>query len=155
MKVSFVNSLDEITYAIRDLVPLAKKVEREREVIYLNIGDPLKYDFKTPTHIIEAAYKASMIGNKNFYGDSQGLLELREAIADHEKEYNDVEVDADDVFVTQGVSEGIMFLFRTLLNPEENILVPSPAYPLYISLPLVYYAKPREYRVGGRRRLEA
>ncbi len=147
MKISFVNSLDEITYAIRELVPLAKKVEKEKEVIYLNIGDPLRYDFKTPSHIIEAAYKAAMLENKNFYSESQGLSELREAIAIHEKEYNNVEVDADDIFVTQGVSEGIMFLLRTLLNPGENILVPSPAYPLYLSIPLLYYAKPKEYRI--------
>ena len=147
MKIDFVNSLNNVTYAIRDLVPLARKLEKEKEIIYLNIGDPLKYDFKTPSHIVEAAYKASMENNKNFYADSQGLQELREAIAVHEKEYNKVETDAENILVTQGVSEGIAFLAKILLNPGENILVPSPAYPLYLSIPLIYYAEPREYKM--------
>lgn len=148
MKIRFVESLDNITYAIRDFAPLAKKLEKNGEkIIYLNIGDPLKYDFNTPKHIIEAAYKAVMIENKNFYSESQGVEELREAIAEEEKRYNDVDIDKEDVIVTQGVSEGISFIARILLDINDNLLIPSPSYPLYIGGPMVYYSHSLEYRM--------
>lgn len=51
--------LEPLRYAIRDLVPIAREVEREKgKVIYLNIGDPLKFDFDTPKHIKDALYRA-------------------------------------------------------------------------------------------------
>jgi len=71
-----------IRYAIRDLVPLARRLEKEgKRIIYLNIGDPLKYDFETPRHIVEAMYKASLEGH-NYYSDSLGIEELRTAISE-------------------------------------------------------------------------
>jgi len=147
MKINFVKDLDSIEYAIREFVPLAEKLKKEgMNIIYLNIGDPLKYDFKTPEHIIEAAYKASKMENKNFYSHSQGIRELREAITRHEKKINNIDIDPDDVIVTQGVSEAISFVARILLNPGDEILVPSPSYPLYMSVPKIYHAEAVEYR---------
>ncbi len=148
MKIRFTEDLDHIEYAIRGLVPLAKKAaEKGREIIYLNIGDPLKYDFKTPKHIIEAAYIASMRDNRNYYGESQGIIELREAISEHEKRINNVDISPNDIIVTQGVSEGISFICRILLDRGDEALVPSPSYPLYINVPELYHARAVEYKV--------
>jgi tyrosine/nicotianamine family aminotransferase len=136
-----------MSYAIRELVPLAKEIEkRGKNIIYLNIGDPLRYDFKTPSHIINALYLATL-ENKNYYSESQGILELREAITKHEKKINGVSLEPDNIVVTQGVSEGIIILLRILLEPGDNIAVPSPSYPLYVNIPKIYDSSVIEYKL--------
>ncbi len=135
-----------IKYAIRDLVPLAKELERKgRDVIYLNIGDPLKYDFETPRHIIEAMYHAALEGH-NYYSESQGIPELREAISRKMRSLYNVDVDPRHIVVTNGVAEAINFVVRAVADPGDEILIPSPAYPAYISSPMIYHVKPVEYR---------
>ena len=134
-----------ISYAIRELVPLAREMERKGEkVIYLNIGDPLKYDFDTPHHIKEALYEGTLKGY-NYYSVSEGLDELREAIAYKEKKFNGVDITAEEVIVTQGVSEAIAFIAATLLNSGDEILVPDPTYPLYQTYIRVFHGKPVFY----------
>ncbi len=74
-----------IEYAIRDVLAFAKKVEKQgKKIIYLNIGDPCKYDFDTPEYIKRALVKAVEEGN-NWYAPSEGLPELREAICEKEE----------------------------------------------------------------------
>jgi len=142
----FSRDILSIRYAIRDLVPVAKEVEaRGVDVIYLNIGDPLKYDFKTPRHVIDAMYRAALDGH-NYYSESLGIPELREAISSKIRDLYGVDVDSRHVVVTNGVAEAINFVVRALTDPGDEILVPSPAYPAYISSPLIYHAKPVEYR---------
>ncbi|MCD6403544.1 MAG: aminotransferase class I/II-fold pyridoxal phosphate-dependent enzyme [Candidatus Aenigmarchaeota archaeon] len=135
----FSKRLQDVSYAIREFVPIAKEVEKTKKVVYLNIGDPLKYDFKTPDYIKEALVKA-VRNDKNFYADSQGVLELREAIAERENK-NNVSITPDDVLVTMGISEGIMAVFASLLNPGDEVLLPGPAYPLYIDASKFFGAK--------------
>jgi len=135
-----------IEYAIRDVVVHARELERAgREVIYLNIGDPLKFDFDTPGHIKEALYRAVREGS-NWYGPSEGLPELREAICEKEKRFNDVNIGPEDVIITAGISEGINFLFGALLEPGDEVLVPGPTYPPYISYAKFFGAEPVPYR---------
>jgi len=135
-----------IRYAIRELVPLAKQLEaRGEKIIYLNIGDPLKYDFDTPGHIKEALHKA-VLEKHNYYSLSQGDPELREAIAYKEKTWHGVEIDPSDIVVTQGVSEAIGFVCAVLLNPGDELLVPEPSYPLYNVYPQLYGAKSVVYQ---------
>ena len=65
--------MENVNYAIRDLVVIADQIAREgKEILYLNIGDPCLYGFKTPPHMIEAAHKAMRDGI-NGYGNSLGL----------------------------------------------------------------------------------
>ncbi|RLI13784.1 alanine aminotransferase, partial [Candidatus Bathyarchaeota archaeon] len=135
-----------VEYAIRDVVLPARELERKgRKILYLNIGDPLKFDFDTPEHIKEALYKAAREG-KNWYGPSEGLPELREAICEKEKRYNNVDIGPEDVVVTTGVSEAINFLMAAALEPGDEVLVPGPTYPPYISYAKLYDAKPISYR---------
>ncbi len=143
--IKFSRNIFDIKYAIRDFVPIARELERKGvKVIYLNIGDPLRYDFNTPRHIIEAMYKASKQGH-NYYSESQGIYELREAISEYIKYYHNLDVDPDRIVVTNGVAEAINFVIRAFSDPGDEVLIPSPSYPAYISVPKLFHARPVEY----------
>ena len=72
--------LDNLRYAIRDLVGLADQVKQQgHKVLYLNVGDPNIFDFAPPAHVVDAAYRA-MRDNKNGYAPSAGVPEALEAI---------------------------------------------------------------------------
>ena len=126
-------------------MPIARKLEEKGEkVIYLNIGDPLKYDFQPPEHVMKALYEAVKEGY-NYYSLSEGEKELREAIVEKEKKWNKVDLKPENILVTQGVSEAINFLSAILLDPGDEILIPEPAYPLYLSMPGLYDARVVKY----------
>lgn len=121
------------TYAIRNVVAEAKKVERSgRTVRYLNIGDPVAFGFRTPPHLIEAASKAMRDGH-NGYGPSVGLAEAREAVA---AEYTSrgMPVAPDRVVLTAGTSEGIELALNAVADAGDEVLVPMPTYPLYTAV---------------------
>jgi len=125
---------ENVKYAIRDLVVEADKVRKQgKTVLYLNIGDPNVFDFETPKHMIEAVNKA-MLNNKNGYADSMGVLEARETILKEASRVGIKNVGIDDVLTTTGVSEGIELALSALVNPGENVLTPSPGYPLYTAI---------------------
>jgi len=122
-----------IEYAIRDVIVFAKKLEKQgKKIVYLNIGDPVKFDFDTPEHIKKALIKAINEG-ANWYAPSEGLPELREAICEKEKTVNGVEIQPEDVIVTHGISEGIQMLMAAIVEVGEEVLVPGPTYPPYMS----------------------
>ncbi len=118
-----------VRYAIRDLVVAAEEVAREgHEILYLNIGDPCKFDFRTPPHMIEAVLKA-MVDGHNGYAESLGIKPAIDAIG-HEAERNGFRA-IQSIFVGIGTGEVIDSCLTALLNPGDNILTPSPEYPLY------------------------
>jgi len=121
------------SYAIRNIVTHAKKVEAAgRTVRYLNIGDPIPFGFKTPPHLIEAVTKALRDGH-NGYVPSVGIAPAREAVAaDYAK--RGMAVPADRVVLTSGTSEGIELALSALANPGDEVLVPTPTYPLYTAV---------------------
>ncbi|MGB9915139.1 MAG: aminotransferase class I/II-fold pyridoxal phosphate-dependent enzyme [Candidatus Bathyarchaeales archaeon] len=134
-----------VEYAIRDVVVNAGSFATQgRKIFYLNIGDPVAFDFPTPSHIKQALCDAIQ-SEKNYYAPSEGLPELRQAIAEKEKRVNDVDITAEDVLVTAGVSEGIRMVISALIEKGDEILVPGPAYPPYISYAKAYYGKPVTY----------
>ncbi|MFZ8854968.1 MAG: aminotransferase class I/II-fold pyridoxal phosphate-dependent enzyme, partial [Thermofilaceae archaeon] len=133
--------MQKLEYPIRKYTALARQLEEKGErVIYLNIGDPLKYDFSTPRELIEEAYRAMLEGH-NYYASSDGLRELREAIAVKEKVWNGVDIRPSDVLVTSGVSEAINALFAALVDEGDEVLLPDPSYPLYINFSDFYGAR--------------
>ncbi len=124
--------LDNLRYAIRDLVGLANEVKKQgNRVLYLNVGDPNIFDFATPAHVIEAAYRA-MRDNKNGYAPSEGVPEALEAIRGEAARSGITSLQ--DVFVTNGAGEGVDVCLTALLNPGENVLTPRPDYPLYTAV---------------------
>src|ERR1700693_319023 len=127
--VTAAKRLDNVRYAIRDLACVADEViQQGHKVLPLNVGDPLNFDFQTPPHIIEAAYKAMRDG-KNGYAPSPGIPEALEAIRGEAARKSITSVR--DVFVTSGVSETVDLCISALVNPGEDILTPKPDYPLY------------------------
>ena len=135
----------DIEYAIRDVVLPARELEKKGiEVIKLNIGDPDKFDFDTPEHMKKAVIDE--MKNFNGYGDSEGLLELRETIVQREKKKNNLDISVNDIVVTTGVTESIQMLFGALLDPGDEILVPGPTYPPYIALAKFFGAVPVPYK---------
>lgn len=143
MKVS--KRIKDIEYAIRDIIVYAKELERKgKDTIYLNIGDPVKYDFKTPRHIKDALTNA-MLNDESNYAPSEGVEELRGVIAEKEKKKG-LTVNPEDVLVTNGVSEGVDMVMASILEQGDEILVPGPCYPPYSSYAKLYGGKPVEYR---------
>jgi alanine-synthesizing transaminase len=121
------------SYAIRNIVAEARKVEAAgRTVRYLNIGDPITFGFKTPPHMIEAVERAMRDGH-NGYMASVGILPAREAVA-RELSRRGMPVSADRVLITAGTSEGIELALTALAETGDEVLVPSPTYPLYTAV---------------------
>ncbi|MGQ9560097.1 MAG: aminotransferase class I/II-fold pyridoxal phosphate-dependent enzyme [Candidatus Oleimicrobiaceae bacterium] len=134
---------EKITYAVRDIVVLADQVAKQgKEMLYLNIGDPNAFDFQTPRHIIEATYQA-MLRNLNGYSPSSGVQEARDAIASAARAKGITNVL--DLFITTGASEAIDICLTALANEGENVLIPSPGYPLYGAVLHKLGVRPNEY----------
>lgn len=153
MKVS--DRTHGVEYAIRDITAYAKKVKAQgREIIYLNIGDPVKFDFPTPPHIKRALIDA-VNRDENYYADSEGLPELRKAIVEKETEKG-LDVTEEDVLVTNGVSEGLDMTLASIVDPSSEVLMPGPYYPPYASYVKFYGGRPVEFRLheDGRPDLE-
>ncbi|HLI61752.1 MAG TPA: aminotransferase class I/II-fold pyridoxal phosphate-dependent enzyme [Terriglobales bacterium] len=129
LEVSAARRMANVRYAIRDLAVVAEAVAREgHEILYLNIGDPCKFDFLTPPHMIEAVLKA-MVDGHNGYAESLGIPPALEAIG-NEAERNGFR-DIRSIFIGYGSGEVIDSCLTALLNPGDNVLTPSPEYPLY------------------------
>ena len=119
----------QVRYAIRDLAVLADELARQgKEILLLNIGDPLEFDFRTPPHLVETVAKAMRDG-LNGYAPSLGVPEAV-AAARAEAERKGIR-NIQSVFMTAGVSEAVDVCLAALLDPGENVLTPSPEYPLY------------------------
>ncbi len=125
-----------VQYAIRDVVIAAKKEEAKgRKITYLNIGDPCQFDFSPPKRILEAASDAVLSAKYTHYAPSGGDPELRDEIARVEG------CEKEKVFITAGLSEGIDFSMRIILDAGDSILLPNPTYPLYPTKADIFGAK--------------
>ena len=123
---------ENITYAVRDIIVLANQVAKTgKQMLYLNIGDPNLFDFQPPTHLVKATYEA-MIKNFNGYAPSSGIQEARDAI-EREADRKGIS-NVHDIFVTTGASEAIDICLTALVNDGENVLTPTPGYPLYTAI---------------------
>jgi alanine-synthesizing transaminase len=144
LKIS--NRISNVEYAIRDITLHARQYEKAgKKIIYLNIGDPVKYDFPTPDHIKRALLDA-VSSNFNYYADSEGILELREAIVNKESQKG-LSVNVEDVLVTNGISEGLDMVAASIVEPNSEILMPGPYYPPYASYVKFYGGKPIEFKL--------
>jgi alanine-synthesizing transaminase len=137
--------VDRFTYAIRNIVAEAQKVEAAgTRVRYLNIGDPNQFGFRTPPHLIEAVERAMRDGH-NGYTPSPGIAAAREAVA-ADFAARGVAVSPDRVLITSGTSEGLELALTAIVDEGEAVLVPSPTYPLYTAVLAKIGAEPQYYR---------
>ena len=113
---------------IRKLVPLADDAKRRGVKIYhLNIGQP---DLPTPQEGLDALKK---IDRKVLeYSPSDGYLSLREKLVGYYDQYQ-IKLTPDDIIITTGGSEAVLFAFMSCLNPGDEIIVPEPAYANYMA----------------------
>jgi len=147
---------NKVTYAIRDIVVRAKELEAKgKEILYLNIGDPPVYDFETPANLRNIVAEQIKQSDKNNdinvsqYCDSMGIKSAREAIVRDAINVKKIpNVDANDVVVTSGASEAITICISALINPGENIMTPSPGYPLYSGQIPVYHGELNPYNLN-------
>jgi alanine-synthesizing transaminase len=144
-KVKVTERVQTIEYAIRDVIVYAKQIAKTgKRIFYLNIGDPVAFDFDTPQHVKNALAKAVQEG-ANQYSPSEGLPELRQAISEKERRINNVELSAENIIVTAGISEGIQMVMAALIDAGDEILLPGPTYPPYISYAKFFGGKPVTY----------
>lgn len=140
--------VDRFTYAIRQVVAEARKVEQSgRTVRYLNIGDPNQFGYTTPPHLIAAVERAMRDGH-NGYAPSPGIAPAREAVA-ADFAARGVEISPERVLITSGTSEGIELALTAIVDEGEDVLVPSPTYPLYTAVLAKIGAQPVFYRTDA------
>ena len=114
-----------------DVLARARALEAQgRSVIHLEIGEP---DFPTPPHVVEAAKKALDEGWTH-YGPTQGLPELREAIAGHVSRTRGIQVGPQHVSVVPGGKPIIFFPMLALLEPGDEAIYPDPGFPIFESM---------------------
>jgi aspartate/methionine/tyrosine aminotransferase len=135
-----------VEYAIRDIVLAARKVEQKgMKVDYLNIGDPVQFGFQPPDNVKQALIDAVNKG-ENYYSASEGLLELREEIAKKENAKG-LSISADEIIVTNGVSEGLDMVISSIIEEGDEVLLPGPYYPPYASYVRLHGGIPVEFAV--------
>src|SRR5690554_4666133 len=138
--------LSEVRYEIRgELARRARELEAQgHALIKLNIGNPGAFGFRAPEHMQRAI--ADHIHDTDPYAHQQGLPDAREAIAAQHAARRTPRASADNVFIRNGVSELIDISLRALLNPGDEVLLPSPDYPLWSAATILNDGRPVYYR---------
>ena len=118
------------------VITKAKKFEREelipkgKKLVCLQIGEPA---FDTPENVKQAAIKAIQ-ANQTHYTPSPGIYEFRQAIADHTSKVSCEKYVAEDVIVTPGGKPVMFYMINALIDPGDEVIIPTPGYPIYESL---------------------
>jgi alanine-synthesizing transaminase len=125
------NKLNNVCYDIRGpIFEAAERMEKEGDsILKLNIGNPAAFGFKTPEKMINNIILN--FNNAQGYSDSRGIYSAREAIAAHANKKGISNINVDDIFIGNGVSELIVMSMQGLLNQNDEILIPAPDYPLW------------------------
>lgn len=123
--------LDGVCYDIRGPVAReAKRMEEEgQRILKLNIGNPAPFGFEAPDEILK--HVIHNLPTAQGYSDSQGIYPARVAVAQYYQQRGILGADADDVYIGNGVSELILMSLQALLNNGDEVLIPSPDYPLW------------------------
>jgi aspartate aminotransferase len=117
---------------------IARCITRGMDVVRLNIGEP---DFDSAPHINEAAVVQIRAGNSH-YVDPQGIIGLRAAVADHVLRSRGLDVDPARVVITTGGKPSIGFTMQAYVNPGDDVIYPSPGFPIYESWVTYLGARP-------------
>ena len=146
MKIKSSEALQDVRYEIRgQLANHALELEkRGYEIVSLNIGNPGLFGFRTPETMRLAMIEN--LGQAEPYCHQQGIFPAREAIVMQQQDRGVEGVTADEVFIGNGVSELIDLSLRALLDPDDEVLVPSPDYPLWSAAVTLNGGKAVHYR---------
>ncbi|MFC4654480.1 MULTISPECIES: pyridoxal phosphate-dependent aminotransferase [Rheinheimera] len=138
--------LDGVCYDIRGPVAReAKRMEEEgQRILKLNIGNPAPFGFEAPDEILK--HVIHNLPNAQGYSDSQGIYPARVAVAQYYQQRGIRGADADDVYIGNGVSELILMALQGLLDNGDEVLIPSPDYPLWTAAVNLAGGKAVHYR---------
>ncbi len=125
------HKLDNVCYDIRGpVLEEAKRLEEDgHQILKLNIGNPAPFGFNAPDEIIHDVIHNLV--NAQGYCDSKGLFSARKAIMQECQQLNVRDVEIDDIYLGNGVSELITMAMQALLNNGDEVLIPAPDYPLW------------------------
>ncbi|MDQ1696497.1 MAG: alanine-synthesizing transaminase [Frankiaceae bacterium] len=128
------DKLAHVAYDVRGPV-LAEAMRLEAEghrILRLNIGNPAPFGFDAPDEIV--ADMARSLATAQGYSDSQGILPARRAVVQYHQGKGVHDIDVDDVWLGNGVSELITMTLQALLNDGDEVLIPAPDYPLWTAI---------------------
>lgn len=140
------NKLDTVCYDIRGPVHKeARRLEDEgHRILKLNIGNPASFGFDAPEEIVRDVILN--LPSAQGYSESKGLFSARKAIVQHYQSQGLFGVDIEDIYIGNGVSELIVMAMQGLLNSDDEVLVPSPDYPLWTAAVHLSGGKAQHYR---------
>ena len=130
-KVKQSDKLKNVLYDIRGpVLEQAEKMEAAgQRILRLNIGNPAPFGFEAPDAILVDMIKN--LPNAQGYSDSRGIYSARTAVVQYYQTRGIMNLDTDDVYLGNGVSELITMALQALCNPGDELLIPSPDYPLW------------------------
>lgn len=139
------DKLDQVCYDIRGpVLKEARRLEEEGHLITkLNIGNPAAFGLNAPDEILQDVIRN--LANCQGYSDSKGVYYARKAVMQYCQEKQFPDVDIDDIFLGNGVSELIVMSMQALLNNDDEMLIPAPDYPLWTAAVSLSGGKPIHY----------
>src|SRR3954471_2141831 len=146
MQVTQSAKLANVCYDIRGpVMAAAKQMEAEgHHILKLNIGNPAPFGFEAPEEILQDVILN--LPSAHGYGDSKGLLSARRAVVQYYQQKQVYGVDIEDVYLGNGVSELIVMALQALLDNGDEVLIPSPDYPLWTAAVSLAGGRPVHYR---------
>ena len=144
--VSRSHKLDNVCYDIRGpIAAQARKMEDEgHRILKLNIGNPAPFGFEAPDDIVKDVIHN--LPTSQGYSDSTGIYAARVAVMQYYQQRNIKDIRVDDVYIGNCVSELIMMAMQALLNHGDEVLIPSPDYPLWTAAVSLSSGSPVHYR---------
>ena len=139
------SKLDKVCYDIRGPVLQEAKLLEDagHKILKLNVGNPAPFGFEAPDDIVKDVIK--QLPHAQGYSDSQGLYSARVAVMQYYQQRGLLNVEVEDIYIGNGVSELITMSMQALLNNEDEVLVPSPDYPLWTASIYLSGGKPVHY----------
>ena len=137
--------LENVRYEIRGpvLQEAMKMEEAGHQIIKLNIGNPAPFGFEAPDEIVMDIIRN--LPTSQGYCDSKGLYSARKAIVQYYQSHGIRNLDVNDVYIGNGVSELILMTMQALLNDGDEILIPAPDYPLWTAAATLSGGNVRHY----------
>ncbi|MDF2610836.1 MAG: aminotransferase [Lachnospiraceae bacterium] len=139
------SKLENVCYDVRGPVveEADRMIEQGMDILKLNIGNPAPFGFDAPNEIIRDMM--ANLRNTEGYSDSKGIFAARKAIMQYCQIKNIPNVGMNDIYTGNGVSELIVLVMQGLLNNDDEILIPSPDYPLWTAAATLAGGKPVHY----------
>jgi alanine-synthesizing transaminase len=139
------SKLSDVCYDIRGpVLEQAKRMEDEgHRILKLNIGNPAPFGFDAPEALLVDVIHN--LPSAQGYSDSKGLLSARRAVAQYFEQKNVVGVDIEDIYLGNGVSELIVMALQALLDNGDEVLIPTPDYPLWTAAVSLAGGRPVHY----------